>query len=223
MTSMINIEQVQALHLTLGPQGASILTAALFAALQGAAQTGAPAGVPAAQPDAAKAPDEAAPTAPVQTSAPPALGEIWPGQGGRYGGTMPPRNGRPGYHLVVAEAQHAGVAYGPYGHDVPAAADHHDGLANSLALQADNADHPAAQWALQVQADGHSDFYLPAHAEICQLWINVPELFTKDGWYWSSTQYSPNGAWVQDFEYGYSNGLIKGGERRAVAVRRLVI
>ena len=52
------------------------------------------------------------------------------------------------------------------------------------------------------------------------MWICVPELFEK-GYYWSSTQDSPNGAWVQDFEYGNSSIDYKYDELRAVAVANL--
>jgi hypothetical protein len=160
----------------------------------------------------------------------PALGEVWPGQGGRYVGTMPALNGRPGYHLVMAEAQNERVAFGPYEHDVESARDHSDGLANTKALLASGEQHPAAMWASQVttprepyQTSGHCDFYLPAHNELMLMWICVPHLFKKEGWYWSSTQYSPYGAWAQDFENGSSGILIKSNEFRAVAVRRLEI
>jgi hypothetical protein len=157
------------------------------------------------------------------TAQPPALGEIWAGQGGRYGGTMPARDGKPGYHLIVAETQAERVKFGPYDHDVTGAADHWDGLVNTAALTMEEKEHPAAGWVRAQSPDGHSDFYLPAHAELCQLWINVPQLFQKEGWYWSSTQYSPDDAWVQDFENGGSGVSSKGYEFRAVAVRRLAL
>ena len=42
----------------------------------------------------------------------------------------------------------------------------------------------------------------------------------KDGWYWSSTQYSAYLAWYQDFGDGYQGGSGKTNELRARAVRR---
>jgi hypothetical protein len=49
--------------------------------------------------------------------------------------------------------------------------------------------------------------------------ICAPQLFSKDGWYWTSTQYSSDSAFVQDFEYGYSYWDFKGYERRVRAFR----
>lgn len=40
-----------------------------------------------------------------------------------------------------------------------------------------------------------------------------------EGWYWSSTQYSPDDAWIQIFSYGYQGSVGKGLTYRARAVR----
>jgi len=42
-------------------------------------------------------------------------------------------------------------------------------------------------------------------------------------WYWSSTQYSPTNAWIQDFADGDQHDVHKGGEYRARAVRRFKV
>jgi hypothetical protein len=203
---MLTIEHCDTVHLHLPAQGEFIL-GQLGQVLQG----------------------EAAST-PATGSLLPALGEVWAGRGGRYAGTMPALNGKPGYHLVLADAQNEGVKFGPYEHDVTSARDHNDGRANTAALVQDAECHPAAEWAAQLRATretfqltGHCDFYLPAHNELLLMWICVPHLFKKEGWYWSSTQYSPRYAWAQDFGIGYSNFFSKGYEFRAVAVRRLEI
>lgn len=163
--------------------------------------------------------DPPAPAA--STLTPPALGTLWPGQGGYYGGTMPARGGKPAYHLIWSVDQADSLQYGGYDHETPRAGDHHDGSANTAALVADTKDHPAAQWASKVTADGHKDFFLPAHAQLMFAYIMTPELFEKQGWYWSSTQFSRNLAWIQDFESGYSHGSVKGGHCRAVALRTI--
>lgn len=153
---------------------------------------------------------------------PPALGELWPGQGGRFAGTMPARDGKPAYHLIVGPSTNA-IAFGPYDHDVPGAADHADGRANTAALVANGKDHPAARWAAAVTEGECGGYYLPAHNELMVMWVCAPQLFEKDRGYWSSTQSSPNIAWVQDFEDGNSGIDGKGTELRAAAVRRLEI
>jgi hypothetical protein len=73
------------------------------------------------------------------------------------------------------------------------------------------------------EVDELHDYYLPAHNELMLMWICAPHLFNKEGWYWSSTQYSPDGAWVQDFERRQQHVNSKDDELRAVAVRRLVL
>ncbi|WP_168163809.1 DUF1566 domain-containing protein [Jeongeupia sp. USM3] len=49
--------------------------------------------------------------------------------------------------------------------------------------------------------------------------MNVPELF-EEGWYWTSTQYSPNLAWSQSFDDGLQGNLVKDYEGRVRVVRR---
>jgi len=45
----------------------------------------------------------------------------------------------------------------------------------------------------------------------------------ESSWYWASTQYSPDGAWVQYFDVGLQDGDRKDGTYRARAVRRFLI
>ena len=134
---------------------------------------------------------------------------------------MPAIAGRASYHLIVAEETQERIKWGPYDHNVASAVDHHDGQANTRALVTDGKDHPAAMWAHGVRVDELQDFYLPAHNELMLMWICAPQIFSKESWYWSSTQYSPYYAWVQHFGGGDSGIGSKGNELRAVAVRRL--
>ncbi len=155
---------------------------------------------------------------------PPPIGEFWKGQGGIYAGLMRGEGSQPDYHLVVAvgdQAEVEQITWGAAGQAEPAACSEWDGRANTLALVESEHSHPAAEWAASLEADGHRDFYLPARREQRLCWVNVPELFAE-AWYWSSTQYSPYGAWIQDFVDGYQNGVHKGLEHRARAVRRVL-
>lgn len=155
---------------------------------------------------------------------PPAIGQLWAEQGGIYVGLMRGENGAPDYHLIVA-ADPAGsieaISWGSSGQEEPGATSSLDGLANTRALLDSPHDHPAAQWAAGLQIDGHHDFYLPARRELRLCWVNVPELF-EEAWYWSSTQYSPYGAWFQYFVGGDQDNVHKGTEGRARAVRRVL-
>ena len=52
-------------------------------------------------------------------------------------------------------------------------------------------------------------------------YLAAPQLFKKEGYYWSSSQYSRYDAWCQDFEYGSSYFSGKVTELRARPVRKI--
>ena len=136
-------------------------------------------------------------------STPPAPGELWPGQGGRYICMLLPSHGMPLRALVVSDAEAPSLPYGPY-LNVPGADSKMDGRANTDSLLASGQKHPAAKWAREYTADGHTDFYLPSQHDLLQALWHAPHIFSKDGWYWSSTQVSRYDAFVQVFENGNS-------------------
>ena len=155
---------------------------------------------------------------------PPAIGQHWHAQGGTYVGVMRGENGEPDYHLIAPKhAQIASIIYGGYGQRITGADHIRDGLANTRALLAADTDHPAAKWAAEQQAEGHADLYLPARAEVYLCWANIPEQFEDKGWWMTSTQGGPYGAWIQYFDDGTQDGGGKDGARPAFAVRRIVI
>lgn len=151
----------------------------------------------------------------------PQPGQPWPGQGGIYIGTFPAQFGLPAHHLIAAAQDCGRHAWGGHGHEASGAENQVDGRANTAALLADAQKHPAALAASKQNADGHTDFYLPSRFELLLCWLSAPQVFDKEGYYWSSSQYSRFTAWVQDFEYGYSLGGGKDCERRVRPVRRI--
>lgn len=151
-------------------------------------------------------------------STPPAAGEYWPGQGGHYICTLPAIQHLPARHLIAAAQEFEDIAYGPYT-EVPGASSRIDGAANTALLVASGQVHPAAQKASDYTSDGHSDFFLPAQLDLFMASLYAPQLFNKDGWYWTSTQGSRFYAIVQDFENGGSYWYDKGNECRVRAVR----
>lgn len=159
-----------------------------------------------------------APPSAASTLTPPAPGEHWPGQGGIYICTLPAMLGLPARHLVASTAE-VELEWGGYDHDTPGAASHTDGPANTRALLADNKEHPAATWAAAYTADGHKDFHLPARFDLLMAYLHAPQVFEKQGWYWSSTQTSRYCAFVQVFEFGDSHASHKGCSYRVRAVR----
>lgn len=165
--------------------------------------------------------DGAAPAPPRAASdatEPPAAGELWPGQGGRFICTLPALLGLPTRHLVFGEAEEESLKWGPTG-EFPGAASHHDGAANTKALIAAGTGYKAAHWAASQRADGHDDFHLPSRLDLLMAYICAPKLFKTSGYYWSSTQLSRSSAFVQGFEYGYSGWSDKDDDCRVRACR----
>ncbi|MDN7490542.1 hypothetical protein QZM35_22790 [Burkholderia sp. AU45274] len=153
------------------------------------------------------------------SDAAPRVGEYWSGQGGIYAGVMPVEGGGLAHRIIsVDEAED--IQYGGYGHKTEGADSKIDGLANTIALNDDSVDHPAAKWCSEYTKDGHSDFYLPAQRELSLAWATIAHIFGPH-WYWSSTQYSACPAWYQDFDDGYQDGTLKGDGGRVRAFRRL--
>ena len=153
-----------------------------------------------------------------QALTPPAHGEYWTGQGGRFVCTLPALLGVPARHLVVGEDETEDLTFGP-ATDMPGAVSQLDGPANTAALLANGQDHPAAKWAAAYTADGHTDFFLPSRLDLVMAHICAPQLFQKSDWYWSSTQGSRHFAFVQDFEDGSSYWISKDNGRRVRAFR----
>ncbi|MNP51249.1 hypothetical protein D3C76_1455540 [compost metagenome] len=95
----------------------------------------------------------------------------------------------------------------------------HDGKANTDAL-IEEGGHPAAEAARTHQADGHSDFDLPAAAQLYQAWVHG---LITEGYYWSSTQRSAYDAFDLGFDDGSQYSIGKGTELRVRPVRRFFI
>lgn len=163
----------------------------------------------------------AAASAPPSTLTPPAPGTAWPGQGGIYLCTLPAQFGLPARHLIAATREHEDLAWGGYDHDSTGATSQTDGRVNTLALLADGKDHPAAKWASEYAEDGHTDFFLPSRFDLFMAWLSAPQVFSKSGWYWSSSQYSRLHAFIQDFEYGLAIHHGKDYEYRVRPVRTI--
>lgn len=148
----------------------------------------------------------------------PAIGELWPGQGGIYAGI---RQYPDGLRHVVFAAEDVGThEWGAYGVEVEAGS-RIDGRINSQALTA-NEDHPAASAAAKYTADGHADFYLPSIGELSHGWQYIPEHFKRD-WHYSSTQRSANFAFSMTFDGGIQNSLVKHYELHVRPVRSWLI
>lgn len=146
----------------------------------------------------------------------PAIGDYWEGQGGHYAGDFRGSDGSV-YGLIVSPGDDVGrAAWGPTGERELS---DWDGLANTGRLRNEC---PAAKLAVGFERDVHSDFYLPARRELQLAAANVPHLFGKESWYWSSTPSGEHYAWAVDFEYGDTDLNYRRDEFRVRPFRRFI-
>ena len=157
-------------------------------------------------------------------NAAPELGAAWPGQGGFNGGLVAARDDVPAHYLIIAAKDVGDHEWGARGIEVKGLSKT-DGYTNTQVLigNDDERKYPAANACAEYQADEHHDFYLPAAAELYQGWLNCPEVFAQDCYYWSSSQRSANGAFFMPFDGGNQSGYGKDYELRVRPVRRLFI
>lgn len=154
----------------------------------------------------------------------PTFGSVVEGQGGRLGAIMrgPAAEGSQDYAIIVPDAEGAeieAIAWSPEWIKIEGADSKTDGAANTAAMA--KADLALGKRIAALNLHGHQDWHLPAMAELQALHATVPELFSTEDWYWSSTQSSRSIAWCQDFEYGCSDSFGKDVELRARPVRKI--
>lgn len=100
-----------------------------------------------------------------------------------------------------------------------------DGKSNTeelVALSDAGAPYEAAEYCDGLTAHGHSDWYLPAKDELNLFWNDgspVAEVTTSGSYYWSSTEDSYNGAWIQRFSDGWQYTSYKNSYRQVRCVR----
>lgn len=148
----------------------------------------------------------------------PPIGTHLPTEGGTLGAIIAQRDGST-YGLIVADSLHEYTGeWGNYGTEIEGAKGP-NGAANTGAMLA--AGSPIAQAVRALTIAGHSDWYIPSRLEMLALYESSPELFSKDSYYWTSSQYSRSNAWCQDFECGGSRAGYEVSEFRARPVRRI--
>lgn len=124
----------------------------------------------------------------------PALGAIWPGQGGRFAGIAKGDAGQPDHLLVFATI------------------DKKSDYAGALTL------------ARELRANGHKDFDAPTLPEAALCYATCKEHFKKEWyWTGAQHADGPAWAWVQSFDFGSQDGDHKSGQYRVFAVRRVPI
>jgi hypothetical protein len=153
----------------------------------------------------------------VDVIVPPAIGQYWPEQSAWYAGPVAYPDGRV-IALLFPDGQESlgKLPWGEYGKQVPGAASHHDGRANTAAMA--EAASPAAQAVHAI----NRDWYIPSQIEALQLYATL-KAHVGPGLMWTSTQLSADGAVVQVFENGRSSWNGKDYDHRVRAVRGLTL
>jgi len=53
------------------------------------------------------------------------------------------------------------------------------------------------------EVNGHADWRAPDQEDMMLAYINAPDLFEKNDWYWTNKPYGSSSAWAVVFETGY--------------------
>ncbi|MGV2896722.1 DUF1566 domain-containing protein [Achromobacter sp. AGC78] len=125
----------------------------------------------------------------------PAIGQEWPEQGGVFIGSR----------LIDGVAHHIVIPGGM-----------------EFDLVDVDFDKQASAIAERGEMNGHSDWRAPDQEDMMLAFINVPELFDKDDWYWTAKPYGSYRAWAVDFENGYVYRWGRSGEFRVRPVRSII-
>ncbi len=165
----------------------------------------------------------------VQTTTTPTLSSLLPKMGTPMPGgvlvaIMPSIDDHPAYYLI-APADPAVIPdefeWGGDGDEVEGLSSW-DGKKNTELLLADSNEHLPALKCKALSIDGCDDFYLASRREAAAISASFPDHFGDD-WYWTSSQYSANYAYVQSFRHGSQGYDRKDSSYRVLAVRRIII
>lgn len=125
----------------------------------------------------------------------PAIGQEWPEQGGVFIGTR----------LIDGVAHHI---ISPGGAEFDLVDVGFDDLASAVAGRG--------------EVNGHGDWRAPDQEDMMLAYINVPDLFDKDDWYWTNKPYGSLNAWALSFEDGGVLRWRRGREFRVRPVRSII-
>ncbi|WP_313463705.1 DUF1566 domain-containing protein [Achromobacter sp.] len=125
----------------------------------------------------------------------PAIGQEWPEQGGTFIGSR----------LVDGAVHHVII---PGGKEFDLADVAFDELKSAVAERG--------------EVNGHFDWRAPEQEEMMLAYINVPHLFDKEDWYWTSKPCGSYNAWAVGFEFGSVDTWRRDNEFRVRPVRSII-
>ncbi|HGM4307252.1 TPA: hypothetical protein ACKPFN_003671 [Pseudomonas aeruginosa] len=129
-------------------------------------------------------------------------------------------NGKEYAYVDLGKSAEITGEWGEYGQDVDGTVSYRDGASNTVAMA--EAGSPIARQALEI-GEG---VFIPSVLELALLFSakQAGELSGfADRWYWSSSQYSADGAFGTGFYDGYTGYLGKYGAFRVRPVRKILI
>lgn len=158
----------------------------------------------------------------MSTQPPVKIGEAWAGEGGIFAGTLRNPETKEIHHIIMHPQAAQACEWGTYGKKIDSANSYWHGAANTAAMRAsEHCSEIINAIAALPSIDGHTDYYIPAQAELNILCCNLRDM-VEPNWHWSSTQYSSGSAWSQGFEYGGQYIDSKGLQLAVRAVRRIL-
>ena len=116
------------------------------------------------------------------------------------------------------------LRFGGYGRE-SSAYSRNNGKGNTLDLVL-RGDHPAAEYCYNLDINGYTDWYLPAIEEfhiLCENNEYLPKEESFDKYYWSSTEYSSDGAWFWYFISLFEDVDHKNGSYYVRPIRRIPV
>ena len=125
----------------------------------------------------------------------PVIGQEWPEQGGIYIGSRPIDGAT--HHVVI-----------PGGKEFDLVDVEFKDLASAVTERG--------------EVNGHADWRAPDQEDMMLAYINVPDLFDKDDWYWTNKPYGSYLAWAVYFESGGVDYWRRLNEFRVRPVRSII-
>ena len=92
--------------------------------------------------------------------------------------------------------------WGCYGTSISTSSSLGTGNSNTINIVTSCGSSSAAYYAYYLSTGGYSDWYLPSYAELQKIYTNKPSLNIPNNYYWSSSQYNSNSAYLFYFGTG---------------------
>ena len=110
--------------------------------------------------------------------------------------------------------------WGCYGTSISTSSSLGAGNSNTINIAGSCGSSSAAYYAYYLSTGGYSDWYLPSYAELQKIYTNKPSLNIPNNYYWSSSQYNSNSAYLFYFGTGTFYSQAKNNYYYALPIRQ---